>query len=94
MADIGESSLTLDFVIEGQDENAVEMEALAVVSLAIRECGARHVGLYPIAEERRLRSRVNAFSGLRMPNRTLVLDSMLSAKASPKRSPFMASLLQ
>ncbi|MDJ0923426.1 MAG: hypothetical protein QNJ77_02595 [Acidimicrobiia bacterium] len=67
MADIGESTLTLDFLIEGQDESSAEMEALAVVSLAIRECGARHVGLYPIVEERRLRSRVNAFSGLRTP---------------------------
>ncbi len=67
IADIGEERLTLDFLVSAADGAAAEVEALEVVSLAIRECGARHVGLYPIVEERRLRSRVNAFSGLRTP---------------------------
>lgn len=66
-ADIGQACLTLDFLVEGTDADAAEMEALHVMSLAIRECGARHVGLYPIAEERRLKSRANAFAGLRTP---------------------------
>ena len=67
IADIGEERLTLDFLVEATDEATAEGEALDIVSLAIRECGARHVGLYPIVDERRLRSRVNAFSGLRTP---------------------------
>ena len=44
-----------------------ETNAMDVVSLAIRECGARHMGLYPLAFESQLKSRVNAFSGLRTP---------------------------
>ena len=67
IADIGAARLTLDFLVDQPDEAQAESEALDIVSLAIRECGARHVGLYPIAVERRLRSRVNAFSGLRTP---------------------------
>lgn len=67
IADIGEERLTLDFLVTAGDEATAEAEALHIVSFAIRECGARHVGLYPIIEERRLRSRVNAFSGLRTP---------------------------
>ena len=66
-ADIGEASLTLDFLVDAKDETTAEVEALEIVSLAIRECGARHVGLFPIAEERQRRSRTNAFSGLRTP---------------------------
>ena len=67
IADISEERLTLDFLVDTPDELTAEREALDIVSLAIRECGARHVGLYPIVDERRLRSRVNAFSGLRTP---------------------------
>lgn len=67
IADISEGRLTLDFLVEARDAVTAETEALDIVSLAIRECGARHVGLYPIIEERRLRSRLNAFSGLRTP---------------------------
>ena len=67
IADICEERLTLDFLVEARDGSTAEIEALDIVSLAIRECGARHVGLYPIIEERRLRSRVNAFSGIRTP---------------------------
>jgi hypothetical protein len=67
IADIRAERLTLDFLVAAKDEAIAESEALDIVSLAIRECGARHVGLYPIIEERRLRSRVNAFSGLRTP---------------------------
>ena len=67
IADISEERLTLDFLIAASSEARAEAEALDIVSLAIRECGARHVGLYPIVEERRLRSRVNAFAGLRTP---------------------------
>lgn len=67
IADISEERLTLDFLVGATDEATAEAEALDIVSLAIRECGARHVGLYPIIAERRLRSRVNAFSGLRTP---------------------------
>jgi hypothetical protein len=57
----------MDFLVSAADEARAESEALDIVSLAIRECGARHVGLYPIAVERQLRSRVNAFAGLRTP---------------------------
>jgi len=67
IADIKRGCLTLDFLVEGDTEAEAETEALDIVSLAIRECGARHVGLYPITEERRLKSRANAFSGLRTP---------------------------
>ncbi|MEA2001956.1 MAG: hypothetical protein U9N84_08750 [Actinomycetota bacterium] len=67
IADISESCLTLDFLIEGDDDQTAAAEALDIVSLAIRECGARHDGLYPVAQESQLKSRVNAFSGLRTP---------------------------
>lgn len=67
MADIGQSCLTLDFLIEAPHEASAQEEALEIVSLAIRECGARHTGLFPFGEESRLRSKLNAFSGLRTP---------------------------
>ena len=67
MADIAGSCLTLDFVIEAANEDEAAAEALDIVSLAIRESGARHLGLYPSAKEAHLKSRVNAFSGLRTP---------------------------
>ncbi len=67
MADISAASLTLDFLIEADDNVSAEAEAVEIVSLAIRECGARHMGLFPIGEESQLKSRVNAFSGLRTP---------------------------
>lgn len=67
IADIQQSCLTLDFVIAGADDVTAQAEATDIVSLAIRECGARHMGLFPIGEESQLRSRVNAFSGLRTP---------------------------
>lgn len=67
IADIAESCLTLDFLIEATDKADAEAEATEIVSLAIRECGARHLGLFPMSEESQLRSRVNAFSGLRTP---------------------------
>lgn len=67
IADMSESCLTLDFLVDADDEESAATEARDIVSLAIRECGARHDGLFPIAEESQLRSRVNAFSGLRTP---------------------------
>jgi hypothetical protein len=67
IADISRSTLTLDFFIAAEDDEAAAAEAKDIVSLAIRECGARHVGLYSIAKESQLKSRVNAFSGLRTP---------------------------
>ena len=67
MADIRESCLTLDFLIGATDDEVAQTEATDIVSLAIRECGARHMGLFPIGEESQLKSRVNAFSGLRTP---------------------------
>jgi len=67
MADIGQSCLTLDFLIDAGDEASAQEEAVEIVSLAIRECGARHTGLFPLGEESRMRSKVNAFSGLRTP---------------------------
>jgi hypothetical protein len=67
IADISGSCLTLDFLIEGVDDRLAAAEALDIVSLAIRESGARHEGLYPIGQESQLKSRVNAFSGLRTP---------------------------
>ena len=67
IADISESCLTLDFLIEADSGEVAETNAMEVVSLAIRECGARHMGLYPLALESQLKSRANAFSGLRTP---------------------------
>jgi len=67
IADIREACLTLDFLIAAADEEVAQAEATDIVSLAIRECGARHLGLFPLGEESQLKSRVNAFSGLRTP---------------------------
>lgn len=67
VADITASCLTLDFLIQADNDEAAASNALDIVSLAIRECGARHLGLYSLAEESQLKSRVNAFSGLRTP---------------------------
>ena len=67
IADIREAALTLDFLVDADTEEQAGAIALDIVSLAIRESGARHLGLFSIAEESRLKSRVNAFSGLRTP---------------------------
>lgn len=67
IADISGATLTLDFLIAADDSEAAAKEAMDIVSLAIRECGARHVGLFPIGKESALKSKVNAFSGLRTP---------------------------
>ena len=64
IADMGAASLTLDFRISADSPSAAESDAMDIVSLAIRECGARHLGLYPMAHESQLRSRMNAFSGV------------------------------
>lgn len=79
IADIGAGSLTLDFLIEADSPHTAESNAMDIVSLAIRECGARHLGLYPEALESHLKSRMNAFSGLRTPvwqrRRILISDA-------------------
>ena len=61
------SALTIDFVIDADTEEQARVMALDIVSLAIRECGARHLGLFSSAEESQMKSRLNAFSGLRTP---------------------------
>lgn len=67
IADIQASCLTLEFLIEAVDEIHAEAVARDLVSMAIRRCGARHEGLFPLAVESRLKSQVNPFSGLRTP---------------------------
>jgi len=48
------------------DEDA-DLCVRRAAAAAIRQCGGRHDGLLPLAEEARVRANVNAWSGLRTP---------------------------
>ena len=67
IADIGVSSLTLDFVVEADDEAAAQRQAKQIVGLAIRESGARHLGLLTLGEEAQPGTRVGVFPNLQTP---------------------------
>ena len=67
IADISAACLTLDFLIYADDEATASLDAVEIVSLAIRDSGARHLGLVPVVEEAHLQSSFNALPGLHTP---------------------------
>ena len=51
ITDLAASRLTLDFLVDADDVKAAEAGAMYTVSRAIRESGARHLGLAALAAE-------------------------------------------
>lgn len=51
ISDIAASRLTLDFLVDAANEKIAEADAMYVVSRAIRESGARCLGLATVADD-------------------------------------------
>ena len=66
-ADLESAHVMLSVIVvvpEDGDGDAIAREHIAA---AIRQCGGRHDGLLPLADESRLETRRGPFSGLRTP---------------------------
>ena len=75
-ADLESTRVVLSLTVVGDGETDRESIARETIARAIRECGGRHDGLLPLAEESRLDSRSGPWSGLRTP--TWVLHRVTS----------------
>ncbi len=70
VADLEQVGLYLELSVEAETGEGAEELAKSLIGLAIRESGALHIGLFSIGEESRMKSRLNAWAGLRTPHWT------------------------
>ncbi len=68
VADLEQVSLFLELTVEAETREGAEELARSLIGLAIRESGALHIGLFSIGEESRMKTRLNAWAGLRTPH--------------------------
>ncbi len=59
--------LNIEIILEAADHAEASERARLSLAAAIRESGASHAGLLPPIEEARVKPKVNAWSGLRVP---------------------------
>ena len=81
VSNLSTGNLSIEFTIIAATSAAVEREVHTALGTAIRDSGAYHAGLYPHAEELKLRPRLNTWSGLRTPT-WRVRRSSITAKRS------------
>lgn len=65
--DLMTAVLRLEAELEAADSTEAEMLARDAFATALREAGARHIGLLPLADECRVKPKVNAWAGLKIP---------------------------
>jgi hypothetical protein len=70
VVDLAQVSLLMELVVEADTRMGAEELAKSLIGLAIRESGALHIGLFSIGEESKMKSRLNAWAGLRTPHWT------------------------
>jgi hypothetical protein len=66
-ADLESARVALSIIVVVHEDGDGESIARDHIAAAIRECGGRHDGLLPLADESRLDARMGPFSGLRTP---------------------------
>jgi hypothetical protein len=66
-ADLDTGRASISLTLSTFDDDPLHL-ACVVLGIAIRSCGAEHVGLLPIGEEGVLRPQRNQWSGLRTPS--------------------------
>ncbi len=81
VSNLSNGNLSLEFSVFAANTAAVDKEVHSVLGAAIRDSGAYHSGLFPSAQEMKLRPRLNTWSGLRTPT-WRVRRSSISVKRS------------
>lgn len=66
--DLMTALLRLEAEVEAFDAPEAEMLVRDEFATALREAGARHIGLLPLADECRLKPKVSAWAGLKIPH--------------------------
>jgi len=66
-ADLDTGRATVSMTVSTFDDDPLHLACVAL-GIAIRSCGAEHVGLLPLGEEGVLRPQKNQWSGLRLPS--------------------------
>lgn len=66
-ADLSLGRVRMQLVCAVLPEEDADLCVRRTAAAAIRECGGRHDGLLPLAEESRVKANLNAWSGLRTP---------------------------
>ncbi len=65
--DLLTAKLRLEADVDGLEEQDAEMTAREAFAAALRQAGARHIGLLPLARECEVKPKTNAWAGLKIP---------------------------